>query len=79
MRARVTVALSPLLRNIRQGEAVRAFVRLGGVERRGKGSHRVVSMNGCNLSVPAGILQIGLLRRLIVLSGRTEQEFMDNL
>jgi len=58
---------------------VRAFVRLGGVERRGKGSHRVVNMNGYNLAVPAGILRIGLLKRLISLSGRTEDEFLDNV
>ncbi len=58
---------------------MRAFVRLGGVQRPGKGSHRVVNMNGYNLSVPAGILKVGLLKRLINLSGRTESEFLDNV
>ena len=58
---------------------LKALVRLGGEERRGKGSHRVVNMNGYNLSVPAGILKIGLLKRLIKLSGRTEIEFLENV
>lgn len=71
--------MAPSLRNIRQEDAVKALVRLGGEERRGKGSHRVVNLNGYNLSVPAGILRIGLLKRLIKLSGRTEQEFLDNV
>ena len=52
---------------------------MGGEERQGKGSHRVVNMNGYNLSVPSGILKIGLLKRLVNLSGRTEREFLDNL
>ena len=69
----------PSLRNIHQGEAVKALVRMGGEERRGKGSHRVVNLNGNNLSVPAGVLKIGLLKRLIELSGKTESEFLENL
>ena len=65
------------LSNIRQREAVGAFVRLGGVERRGKGSHQIVNLNQMNLSVPNGVLKEGLLRRLIKLSGFTEQEFLN--
>ena len=57
---------------------MKAFVRLGGEERSGKGSHRVVNLNGYNLAVPTGILKIGLLKRLIKLSGKTEEEFLDN-
>ena len=71
--------MAPSLRNIRQEDAVKALVRLGGQERRGKGSHRVVNMNGYNLSVPAGVLKIGLLKRLIKLSGRSEIEFLENV
>ncbi len=56
---------------------MRAFVKMGGEERRGKGSHRVVNLNGRNLSVPAGTLRIGLIKRLIQLAGSTEQEFLD--
>ena len=52
---------------------------MGGEERRGKGSHRVVNLNGNNLAVPAGVLKIGLLKRLIELSGKTESEFLENL
>ena len=64
------------LRNIRQNEAVKAFVRLGGIERRGKGSHKVVNINNVNLSIPHGILKEGLLRRLIQLSGVTPDDFL---
>ena len=55
------------------------FIRLGGVElprRRGKGSHRVVRMlNGKNLTVPAGVLKVGLLMHLIQVAGITPEEF----
>ena len=69
----------PSLRNIHQGDAVKALIRLGGKERGGKGSHRVVNLNGYNLSVPAGIPKIGLLKKLINLSGRTDHEFLENI
>ena len=52
---------------------------MGGEERTGKGSHRIVNLNGNNLSVPAGVLKIGLIKRLIKLSGRTEREFLENV
>ena len=64
------------LRNIRHNEAVKAFVRLGGIERRGKGSHKVVNINNVNLSIPHGILKEGLLRRLIQISGVTPDDFL---
>lgn len=67
------------LRDVRQIEAVRAFVRLGGIERRGKGSHRVVNINQMNLSIPHGVLKEGLLRRLIQLSGFTVEDFLKEL
>ncbi len=67
------------LRNVRQREAVQAFVSLGGIERRGKGSHRVVNINRVNLSIPHGVLKEGLLRRLIQLSGFTIEEFLREL
>lgn len=71
--------MSPTLRDVRQEDAVRAFVRLGGIERRGKGSHRVVNMNGRNLSVPHGILKTGLLRHLLKLAGVSEEQFEEAL
>jgi hypothetical protein len=67
------------LRNVRQREAVRAFVRLGGIERVGKGSHRVVNINQMNLSIPHGVLKEGLLRRLMQLSGFSVQDFLREL
>lgn len=60
----------------------RLFKRLlgwGGVERRGKGSHKVVNINQMNLSIPHGILKEGLLRRLIELSGYTVEDFLRSL
>ena len=65
------------LSNIRQGEAVRAFVRLGGVESSGKGRHIIVNLNQMNLSAPHGVLEVGLLRHLIKISGITEEEFLN--
>ena len=67
------------LRNVRQAEAIRAFVRLGGVERQGKGSHRVINMNGRTLSVPSGTLKVGLLNNLIKVAGLTPEQFQDAL
>jgi hypothetical protein len=67
------------LQNVRQREAVQAFVRLGGIERRGKGSHKVVNINRMNLSIPQGILKEGLLRRLIQVSGFTVEDFLREL
>ncbi len=67
------------LRNVRQKEAIRAFVRLGGVERQGKGSHKVVNINQVNLSIPHGILKEGLLRRLIELSGFSVEDFLGEI
>ena len=64
---------------IRQHEAVNAFVRLGGTERPGKGSHRVVNLNGMNLSIPHGVLKEGLLRHLIKISGFTSEDFLKEL
>ena len=67
------------LKNVRQEEAIRTFVRLGGVERPGKGSHRVVNLNSMNLSIPYGILKEGLLRYLIKISGVSVEDFLKAL
>ena len=64
------------LKNVRQREAVHAFVRLGGVERGGKGSHIVVNFNNMNLSIPSGILKEGLLRHLIKIFGIVVEDFL---
>lgn len=67
------------LRNVRQEEAVRAFAKLSGMERQGKGSHRVVNINQMNLSIPHGVLKEGLLRHLIKVSGVTVEDFLGAL
>lgn len=70
----------PPLRHIRQDKAVRAFLRLGGVERRSKSSHRLVKMpNGEVLSLPKGTLNIGLLKNLLKTGDITPEEFQKAL
>jgi predicted RNA binding protein YcfA (HicA-like mRNA interferase family) len=65
-------------RDIRQREAINAFLRLGGRERTGKGSHRVVKMpNGANLSVPSGVLKVGLLKHLVRVAEVSEEAFLE--
>jgi predicted RNA binding protein YcfA (HicA-like mRNA interferase family) len=60
--------------------AIRAFVRFGGVERTGKGSHRVVKMqNGHVVSLPSGIIKTGLLDAEIKRSGMTVEQFLELL
>ena len=66
----------PGLRSVNQARALAAFRRAGGVERSGKGSHRVIKMpNGRILSIPSGTLKIGLLMHLIKAADLTEEEF----
>ena len=48
------------------------------MESRGKGSHRVVNLNGSNLSLPIGILEIGLPTRLIQRVGVDPKKFSAN-
>lgn len=64
-------------RDIQQKEAVAAFVELGGRERTGKGSHRVVTMpNGRSVSIPAGDVKVGLLKQAIRTADLTDEEFL---
>ena len=70
----------PPLRNVKQAEAARAFVRLGGVERRTRKNYRMVTMpNGTLLSIPSGTLKVGLLRKLIRLAEVSVDEFEEAL
>ena len=66
--------------NVRQREAVRAFMRAGGTDR-GQGSgHWVIKMpNGRRVSLPTGVLKQGLLRAQIRVAGLTEEEFLSLL
>ena len=64
-------------RDIRQHEAVAAFARLGGRERKGKGSHRVLTMpNGRNISIPSGVVKVGPLKSVIRTADLTDEEFL---
>lgn len=69
------------LRNVRQSDAVKAFCRLGGKERDcGKGSHRVAVMpSGRILSIPKGVIRIGLLHSLLKEASVTPEEFQREL
>ncbi len=66
------------LRGIRSEEAVRAFVRAGGVRRGGKGDHVNIKMpNGRILTIPGpGELKIGLLKDAIRKAGLTDEQFL---
>ena len=69
-------------RDVKQEEAIRAPVRAGGIEdsRRGKGSHRRVTMpNRVKLTIPGGTLRPGTLGQIIRNSGLTVEEFVDLL
>lgn len=69
------------LRGIRGDEAIRAFVRAGGVQRKGKGDHVNIKMpNGQLVTIPGQAeLKIGLLKSAIRKAGLTEEEFVELL
>jgi hypothetical protein len=70
----------PGLRDVRQDQAVAAFLRLGGTERATKKNYRMVTMpNGSLLAVPSGVLKIGTLRALIRYAGLTPSDFEEAL
>jgi len=65
------------LHNVKSKDAVRAFVKAGGVRRPGKGDHVNIKMlNGQLLTIPvSGTVKIGLLKAAIKKAGLTEEEF----
>ena len=65
------------LHNVKGKDAVRAFVKAGGVRRPGKGDHVNIKMlNGQLLTIPvSGTVKIGLLKAAIKKAGLTEEEF----
>jgi predicted RNA binding protein YcfA (HicA-like mRNA interferase family) len=69
------------LRGIKGEAAVKAFVKAGGVQRKGKGDHVNVKMpNGQLITIPVrGELKIGLLKAAIRKAGLTEEKFSDLL
>jgi predicted RNA binding protein YcfA (HicA-like mRNA interferase family) len=69
------------LRGIRGEDAIRAFVKAGGVRRGGKGDHVNIKMpNGRILTVPGNReLKIGLLKDAIKKAGLTDEQFLEFL
>lgn len=67
------------LRGIKGEEAVNAFVRAGGMQRSGKGSHVNIKMpNGLLITIPIrGDMKLGLLKAAIRKAGLTEDEFLN--
>ncbi len=67
------------LRGIKGEDAVRAFIRAGGVLRMGRGSHANIKMpNGMTVTVPrTGELKVGLLKAAIRRAGLTEERFSE--
>ncbi len=67
-------------RNVRQREALRAFLRAGGIERKSNGGHRIIKMpNGHIVSLPTGILKTGLLEAEVRKSNLTMERFLELL
>lgn len=68
------------LRNVKQAEAAKTFIALGGVDRATKKNYRMIQMpNGGLLTIPSGTLKIGLLVNLIKRAGVTREEFEERL
>jgi predicted RNA binding protein YcfA (HicA-like mRNA interferase family) len=73
--------MSKQLRNVRSRDAIKAFVRAGGILRGGKGSHVKIKMpNGMIITIPnKGELKVGLLKAAIHKAGLTEEQFIQYL
>jgi len=73
--------MSRQLRNVKSRDAIKAFVRAGGILRGGKGSHVNIKMpNGMIITIPnKGELKIGLLKSAIHKAGLSEEQFIEYL
>ncbi|MBI3610938.1 MAG: type II toxin-antitoxin system HicA family toxin [Nitrospirae bacterium] len=69
------------LRGIRGRDAVKAFVKAGGIRRGGKGDHVNIKMpNGLIITIPqSGEVRIGLLKDALRKAGITEERFVELL
>ncbi len=69
------------LRGIKGEEAVKAFMKAGGIRKRGKGDHVNVKMpNGQIITIPSTKeIKIGLLRAAIKKAGLSEEKFLNLL
>jgi len=67
------------LRGIKGKEAVKAFLKAGGVSKGGKGDQVNIKMpNGLIITIPqSGELKIGLIKNAIKKAGLTEEQFLD--
>jgi predicted RNA binding protein YcfA (HicA-like mRNA interferase family) len=67
-----------LLRGVSGKDAVKAFVKAGGVVRQGKGDHVNIKMpTGQLITIPvSGDLKIGLLKSAIRKAGLDDDEFL---
>jgi predicted RNA binding protein YcfA (HicA-like mRNA interferase family) len=70
--------MSRNLRNIKGKDAVKAFIKFGGAERKGKGDHINIKMpNRMIVTIPGNKeLKIGLLKNAIKKAGLSEEEFL---
>ena len=67
-------------RNVRQADAARAFIKLGGEDRFTRKNYRMIRMPNGNLVVlPSGVLKVGLLISQIRHAGLSEDEFEEAL
>ena len=66
---------------IKGKEAIKAFVRAGGMEKQGKGDHINIKMpNGMIITIPGkSELKIGLFKAAIRKAGLTDEQFLDLL
>ena len=69
------------LRGIKGRDAIKAFLRAGGMEKPRKGDHVNIKMpNGMIITIPdKRELKIGLLKSAIHKAGLTEEQFLDLL
>ncbi len=69
------------LRGVSGKDAVKAFVKAGGIMRPGKGDHINIKMpNGQLITIPvSGDLKIGLLKSAIRKAGMDDEEFLMHL
>jgi len=73
--------MSKILRGIKGSDAVKVFVKIGGIKRKGKGDHINIKMpNGQLITIPVSKeLKIGLLKNAIKKAGLTEERFLELL
>jgi predicted RNA binding protein YcfA (HicA-like mRNA interferase family) len=66
------------MRGVSGKDAVKAFIKAGGIVRQGKGDHVNIKMpNGLIITIPvSGDLKIGLLKSAIRKAGLDDEDFL---